>query len=155
MDIIISVFLTLVGSSALFTFIQFLIARRDKKHDKLDKVLSKIDSVDSKVDAGFAATDGKIELLRTDMNTNDEALRYSLEATKATTARVRILRSSDEILHDNMKHSKEWFDQINDDITYYETYCKGHPEFVNNKATHAIQYINKVYAKALQDNDFL
>ena len=143
-----------LGSSALFTFVQFLITRKDKKQDKLDQVLTEVKNIDKKVDDGFATTDSTIAALRADMNTNDEALRESLEATKATTARVRILRASDEILH-KMRHSKEWFDQLNDDISYYEAYCAKHPEFVNNKARHAIKSINEIYAKCLSENDFL
>lgn len=148
------VVLAVIGSSALFTFVQFLINRRDSRNDKFKEVISKIDDVDSKVSDGFDAVDVKMEKLREDMTASDIAIRDSLEATKATTSRVRILRASDEILH-RMKHSKEWFDQLNDDITFYETYCRDHPEFVNNKAKHAIDNINDVYAKALADNDFL
>lgn len=148
------VVLAFIGSGALFTFVQFLINRRDSRNDKFKEVISKIDHVDSKVSDGFDAVDSKMEELREDMTASDLAIRDSLEATKATTARVRILRASDEILH-RMKHSKEWFDQLNDDITFYETYCRDHPEFVNNKAKHAIDNINDVYAKALADNDFL
>lgn len=148
------IILAVIGSSSLTSFFQFLITRKDKKSDTMNEVITKIDSVDHKVDDGFVAIDATINALREDMNTNDESLRSSLEAAKATTARVRILRASDEIRH-KMRHSKEWFDQLNDDITFYETYCRDHPEFVNNKAKHAIDNINAVYAKALKENDFL
>ena len=151
---IITLITAIIGSGAIFTFIQFLISRKDAKNQKLDKVMETVADVKRNVDEGFSNTDSRIELLRIDMNTNDEALRASLEETKATTARVRILRASDEILH-KMRHSKEWFDQINDDITFYEVYCQEHPEFINNKAKHAIENINRVYSELLQNNDFL
>jgi len=154
MNTLVTILLAVLGSSAIFTFFQFLITRKDNKNDKLDKVISKIDTVKVEMSDGFTALNDKIEAVRTEMNINDEETRASLEANKATTARVRILRASDEILH-KMRHSKEWFDQLNDDITFYETYCRDHPEFVNNKAKHAIDNINAVYAKALKDNDFL
>ncbi len=143
MQIILTIVLSIIGSSAVFSFLQFLITRKDKKDDQFNQILSKMDDMDTRVEDGFSAVD-------TDM----KKLRYDLERTTATTARVRILRASDEISH-KMRHSKEWFDQLNDDINYYETYCKDHPEFVNNKAKHAIDNIDGAYSKALKDNDFL
>lgn len=139
----VTIMLSIVGSSAIFGFIQFLIQRKDSKSDKLDSISKKIDQVEEKVDK-----------LSSEMKQNDEDLRDSLEANKALTARVRILRGSDEISH-NMKHSREWFDQMNEDITFYESYCREHPNFKNNKAVHAIQNVNELYAKVLRDNDFL
>lgn len=151
---ILTIIATVLGSSALFTFIQFMITRKDNKDDKDNEVKATLVELKTQMVDGFSSVDGNIKQLREDMNTNDEALRDSLEATKATTARVRILRASDEILH-KMRHSKEWFDQLNDDITYYKNYCETHPEFINNKARHAIDNIDRVYAKALKENDFL
>lgn len=153
-EYVVTVIIAIAGSSAIFTFVQYLLERRDKKNDKIDQVITKMSEINSTIDKKFDAVNTNIEELRTDMNINDEKLRASLEATKATTARVRILRASDEILH-KMKHSKEWFDQLNDDITFYQTYCKDHPEFINNKAKHAIDNINKIYAKALDEGNFL
>lgn len=51
----------------------------------------------------------------------------------ALTWRYRILRFDDEVLHDD-KHTKEHFDQILEDITKYERFCKDNPDFENNKA---------------------
>ena len=132
-----------IGSGAIFTFIQFLISRRDQRDEALKNITDQLDD-----------TKESIKNLSDKIDQNKVELHEQLLQDKASTARVRILRASDEILH-KMKHSKEWFDQLNEDITFYEKYCKEHPLFINNKASHAIASINNVYAKALKDNDFL
>lgn len=73
---------------------------------------------------------------------------------EATTCRYRILRFNDEVLH-GQKHTKEHFDQILDDITRYEQFCEGHPEYENNKAVLAIENIKRVYQKCSDENTFL
>ena len=153
MDVI-EIILAVLGSSALFSFLTFLINRKDTRNDTLKEIVKVIKEMKNSNKQQFQETREAINTLRDDMNTNDQKLRDSLDENKAITARVRILRASDEILH-KMKHSKEWFDQLNDDITYYETYCNTHPDFRNNKATHAIASIDKVYAKCIEENDFL
>lgn len=143
MEYVLTIAGAIIGSSAIFGFIQFLISRKDNKSGKLDKISNKIDALDKNIKALSNRVDAK-----------DQELRNSMEENKAITARVRILRASDEIRH-NMKHSKEWFDQVNEDITFYEAYCTAHPQFKNNRAVHAIANLNEVYASALRDNDFL
>ena len=88
------------------------------------------------------------------MEANDEKLRQQQLKINADTRRVRILRGSDEIKL-KVRHSEEWFDQTNEDITEYERYCEEHPGYKNNRAVHAIANINQAYQKALNDNDFL
>lgn len=73
---------------------------------------------------------------------------------RATDCRYRILRFNDEILHD-IKHTKEHFDQVLEDITDYEKYCKEHPDYKNNKAVFAISNIEKTYQKCSEDGTFL
>lgn len=77
-----------------------------------------------------------------------------LAENEATTCRYRILRFNDEILHDQ-RHTKEHFDQILDDVTRYEKFCKDHPEYENNKAILAIENIKRVYTKCTDENTFL
>lgn len=72
----------------------------------------------------------------------------------ALTWRYRILRFDDEVLHDD-KHTKEHFDQILEDITKYERFCKDNPDFENNKAYLAIDNIKKVYKKCTDEGTFL
>ena len=68
--------------------------------------------------------------------------------------RVRILRFGDEILHD-VKHSKEHFDNILQDISVYELYCKTHPEFENGRTAITIETIEETYKKCFDNHSFL
>ena len=45
LELIITVVVSIISSSALFTFIQFLINRKDKKEDKMDKIEKAIESI--------------------------------------------------------------------------------------------------------------
>lgn len=72
----------------------------------------------------------------------------------AKQSRMRILRFNDEILQQKM-HTKEHFDEILDDITEYEKYCKDHPDYINNKAVLAIRNVEHVYQDCLAKNNFL
>lgn len=74
------------------------------------------------------------------------------QAAKAT--RIRILRFGDEILH-GIHHSKEHFDQILQDITEYQQYCREHPDFVNNMTVLTTKHIMEVYSACFEDNKFL
>lgn len=147
MDLIVSVAISILGSSAVFGFIEFLIRRKDNKKDQMGKISDKIDKLSDKVDE-------KIDTLSKRVDDQDRKLRESLDLQEAINSRIRILRASDEIRH-KVRHSKEWFDQVNEDITYYERYCSAHVEFKNNRAVQAISVINKIYTKALEENDFL
>ena len=154
MQSILTILLSIVGSSAVFGFIQFMITRKDNKNEKFDKLSKDIGAVNSSVKALSETVDKKISDLSVEMKASDEQLRQENMRTVADTRRVRILRGSDEIKL-KMRHSEEWFDQMNEDITEYEKYCESHPGYKNNKAVHAISNINSVYAKALDENDFL
>ena len=81
-------------------------------------------------------------------------LRKDEELERVRFARQRILRFNDEILFDQ-RHSKEHFDEILDDITLYERYCREHKEYENNKAVLAISTIKEVYQDCMDTHDFL
>lgn len=83
----------------------------------------------------------------------DEFKRES-ELERVRQARQRILRFNDEILFEK-RHSKEHFDEILDDITVYERYCREHKEYENNKAVLAISTIKEVYQECMDTHDFL
>lgn len=72
----------------------------------------------------------------------------------ADLCRTRILRFADELRRD-IKHSEEFFDQALDDINTYETYCRNHKDYENNKAVAAIEKIKRTYKERLDKNDFL
>ncbi|MBQ2856569.1 MAG: hypothetical protein IJE78_05465 [Bacteroidaceae bacterium] len=154
MQAVLTILLSIVGSSAVFGFIQFMITRKDNKNEKLDKLSKDIKEVNDSVAKLSGEMSKKIDDLSEEMKAGDAKLREESMRTVADTRRVRILRGSDEIKL-KMRHSEEWFDQMNEDITEYEKYCESHPGYKNNKAVHAITNINSVYAKALEENDFL
>lgn len=98
-----------------------------------------------------------IAAIEASQNNNLELLNHlgrMLAENGATTCRYRILRFNDEILHDQ-RHTKEHFDQILDDVTRYEKFCKDHPEYENNKAILAIENIKRVYKKCTDEGTFL
>lgn len=72
----------------------------------------------------------------------------------ASSRRSHILSFGDE-LRRGVSHSKEHFDQVLLDISKYESYCKEHPEFVNNIANATIIHIKKIYQECLEENKFL
>lgn len=77
-----------------------------------------------------------------------------LDENSASTCRYRLIRFDDELRH-NVKHTQEHFDQILDDITTYERYCKEHPAYPNSKAVLAIENIKSTYVKCREENSFL
>lgn len=76
------------------------------------------------------------------------------EEHKATECRSAILRFGDEIRH-GTRHSKEHFDQILLDISYYEHYCDTHKDFENNIALMTIEKIKDTYRKCIDEDSFL
>ena len=129
-SLFVTIFLSIIGGGAGLSFLQFLISRHDEK--KKNTLMNAIMEVKKDLDG----------------------LREEIHKNQVSTARTRILRFSDEILH-KMRHSKEMFDQINEDIDAYRKYCDKHPEYKNNKAVMAIGNIEKVYGMCLEQHDFL
>lgn len=95
-------------------------------------------------------TNEKVDKLTVDIS----KLRLEMQERDAIDARIRILRFGDECRL-GVQHSKDYFDQIEMDITTYENYCKEHPEFKNNMTSLTIAHINKIFARCLDKNDFL
>lgn len=131
-SIVVTLVCSILGSSAVFGLIQFIVQRYDSHHDRYASVLTEISG------------------LRKDI----EALHGDVDKIAVVNARIRILDASDQIRR-KVKHSEEYFNQINDDITLYNRYCDAHPDFKNNRAVHAIENINRAYAQTLANNDFL
>ncbi len=87
---------------------------------------------------------------------SEEFVAFKAEVSRnfAVQCRARILRFGDEILHDK-QHTKEHFDQILTDITFYENYCARHPSFENNITALTSKQIKDIYMKCLNENIFL
>ena len=125
-----TVFLAICGGGAGLAFLQFLITRNDEK--KKNSILTVINGIKKELDE-----------IKNEINKNE-----------VIASRIRILQFSDEIRH-KQRHSKEMFDQINDDIDKYRRYCNKHDDFINNRAVMAIGNIERVYEACLEQNDFL
>ena len=138
MDTIQTIMIALIGGG-LVGFIQFLIQRHDKKHDKNAEVLDAIGKLDD-----------KIIVLKSKIDNVDR----KYDERSAISSRVRILRFMDEIL-EGRKHSKDSFEQVLDDIDHYESYCEAHPNFKNNQTVATVTHIKKNYEERLEKHDFL
>lgn len=141
---------SVMGSSAVFGFIQFLIARYDAKHDKLADLKATV----NKIDGELSKLRNRLQIDIEEVYDKIRDVRSYMDEMHAISARVRILRASDD-LRLGTKFSKEFFHQISDDITLYEQYCRENKDFKNNRAVQAIENINRVYQEKLKDNDFL
>jgi len=71
----------------------------------------------------------------------------------AKQARTRILQFGDELLHD-VKHTKERFDDILEDIDEYEAYCRDHKDFKNNRTHATTQHILETYHSCWDKHSF-
>lgn len=83
-----------------------------------------------------------------------EAMSDASDEQAAISARARILRFGDEVLH-GQKHSKEHFDSILRDAKKYERYCAAHESFENGITEPTVERIREVYQERLEKNDFL
>ena len=130
-DSIIAIFVAVIGSNALWGFIQFLVQRKDNKSDCSKKIIEMIQKLDEKIDG----LDGE------------------LSEHRAIACRVRIIKFMDEIL-EGWSHSHDSYIQVMQDITNYLNYCREHPEFKNHQTEASIEYIKNDYQKHLETNDF-
>ena len=130
-DLIIAIFAAVIGSNALWGFIQFLVQRKDNKSDCSKKIIEMIQKLDEKIDK----LDGE------------------LSERSAISCRVRIVKFMDEIL-EGWEHSHDSYTQVLQDITNYVNYCVENPTFKNNQTEASIQYIKNDYQKHLEANDF-
>lgn len=124
LELIITVIVAIIGSNALWGFIQFLLERKDKKQDSLKKILEAIQKINSKIDQRTAVG-----------------------------CRIRILKFMDEII-EGWEHSKDSYNQIMQDITHYHQYCEEHPQFLNHQTDVTIERLRKDYEQRLATNDF-
>ncbi len=83
----------------------------------------------------------------------DELKKESKES-EIKAARNRILRFGDEV-YQGVRHSKEYFDQIMDDISAYNNYCEHHPDFKNEMTVMTVRHIESIYQRCLAEHDFL
>ena len=124
LELIITVIVAIIGSNALWGFLQFLLERKDKKNDCSKKILEAIQKINNKIDQRTAVG-----------------------------CRIRILKFMDEII-EGWEHSKDSYNQIMQDITHYHQYCEEHPQFLNHQTDATIERLKKDYEQRLATNDF-
>lgn len=127
-----TIVLSIIGSGALFGFIQFLISRHDDRAGKASRLQAAVDKIAAEL----------------------SSLREEFKLGRAVSARIRILGAADEVSH-GIEHSREWWDQVMEDVGLYEKYCDAHPNFKNKKAVHAKDLLDSTYAERLNKNDFI
>lgn len=88
------------------------------------------------------------------LKTEIERMDHDAGERRAKDARARVLRFGDELLHD-VRHSKEHFDDILQDISEYEKYCDEHPEFENDRMQITVKKIKIAYEKCWEEHSFL
>ena len=76
------------------------------------------------------------------------------EEYNADARRTRILRFNNELIRD-IPHTREDFIDVLADIDFYEEFCRKHPDYMNNRAAHAIANIGRVYDERLKKHDFV
>lgn len=76
------------------------------------------------------------------------------DTRNADAHRARILQFNNELLRD-IPHTREDFIEILEEIDFYEKFCREHPDYQNNRCTHAIANIGRVYDDRLVKHDFL
>ena len=81
-------------------------------------------------------------------------MKNEMEATNAKNLRTKIIRFSSEIRAHQL-HTKDYFDEILDDITAYELYCDAHKDFKNNITDISSGLIKDTYKRCLAENEFL
>lgn len=121
----------LIGGG-LLAFIQWAFDKWSDYRGKKNKTVLALEQINEKID--------KIQ------NTIDER--------EAVLSRTHILRFNDELYND-VKHSKEYFDQTLEDIKTYKTFCKEHPKFENERTVLAIENIKETYKKLHDEHKFL
>lgn len=94
-----------------------------------------------------------IEKLDETRKTLDDHIRAD-DARNADMHRAAILRFNNELLRD-IPHTREEFFEVLSEIDFYEQYCDTHKEYINNRATHAVENIKRVYDDRLIKHDFL
>ena len=81
-------------------------------------------------------------------------MKESQEERDAKAARTRVLRFGDELIHD-VKHTKEHFDDILQDMSDYEKYCEEHKDFKNDRMHLTSQHIKETYHRCMEEHSFL
>lgn len=118
-EIVVTLIVAVIGSGAVFGFLQFIIQFLVTRADMKQNFGKKLDDLNSKVDRN-----------------------------QAVLARTHILRFADDLRnHGSRYHSEEYYRQQILDCDLYDHYCEEHPEFSNGLTIVASRYIRNEFEK--------
>lgn len=103
----------------------------------------------SDLKADFTELNDKVNNIETKLETHIADNKQE----RAADYRARIIRFNDEIMEEKT-HTKEYYNNILEDIDKYEAYCNSHPDYPNNKAVMAIHNIKAKYEEHMENNSF-
>lgn len=121
-----------LASAVIVKILDWAFSRKDKTAATLETIKSEIASTKADI----------------------KSLREEFSEDKAIQCRQRILRFSDDLLHEQ-DHSKEYYDAVMQDITEYDYYSSQNPGFRNSVTGAAAKNILRCYQKHLDQKDFL
>ena len=128
---------------ALVGIIPTIVANRKKTQNSIDEMQNKlIEDINQ--------TKTAVKNVQTKM---DEHLTEE-EEHRAKQSRYRILRFYDELC-EGRRHSESHFEDILDDVDFYENYAVSHPGFKNSRGKEAMEYIRETYHKVKTKGGFL
>lgn len=131
-EIILPIILGVIASGGVWTFVQFLLQRKDTIKDDIKAI---------KVD-------------QTAIRAEVKAVYETIDRNEAQRARTQILRFNDELYMGKM-HTKEHFDEILAACDSYNKFCDTHPDFENMRTVKAQKRISDVYDKCNREQSFL
>ncbi len=116
-QVFLSLILAIIGSNALFGFLQFIIQFLVQRADMRNSFGKGLKDLNAKVDRN-----------------------------QAILARTHILRFADD-LRNGVHHSEEYFRQQMLDCDTYDAYCRDNPDFSNGLTVIASKYIKDEFIK--------
>lgn len=125
------ILIAIIGSSALFTFLQFMINRHDGKNEQLKSIQNDLACI-------------KKKLHELDEKNNEQ---------DAMNARSRILRFYDEITS-GVKHSQGYWMQTLNDIDVYKKWYSGKKGVNNGYGKHASEHLPKIYDELVRKGEW-
>lgn len=116
-----AIVIAIVGSGAVFGFLQFIIQFLVTRIDLKQSFGKKLEELNEKIDEN-----------------------------QAVSARVHILRFADELRFGEMCHSLDYYKQTVIDAQCYERYVNTHPNFSNGITELSVEFIKDKYREELE-----
>lgn len=123
--------LSIIGSSALFSFLTFLINRHDGKKEDIKAIKKHLEDIDQKI-----------------IDIGDKSA-----LSDARTWRSRILRFYDEVVS-GVPHSHDYWKDIIDICKLYHTYCDTHENYTNGFGEMASEFLMEKYSELVKSGEF-